>query len=573
MISTIRKLAEYARPYRRWLIFSFVMAFPLAALRVGPIPLVKFLVDDILVNRDASRLIWIPLATIGLYTLNLGIRFFHYYAIRVVVVRVNQDVREKIFKKLIHLSADHFSEKRAGALLSRVTADPQYLDQGIATLNAVIREPITFLVLLGYTLSVNWRLTLLTFTIVPALAYLFARLGKMIKVKIADYQELNAESYSTVQETIAGNRVVQLFNLQQLLSKKFSDQLERMSGTLLRISRMEELMSPGVELITSFAIALILYFGGKAVLDGQMSSGELIAFFTAFGMMINPIRQLSDTNSKIYSASAALDRIEDFLGWTNKVADPKEPYAVPGSIEEIEFEKVSFAYPESEQHRVLKDLQFKLQKGQTVALVGQSGSGKSSTIQLLARIYDPTRGEIRVNGIGLRNLNSHEWRNHLAVVSQDVFLFHDTIYNNILLGNPTASAADVEKATKQAHAWEFIQRLPQKMNTLVGDRGMKLSGGERQRISIARAFLKNAPILILDEATSNLDNESETLVQRSLEALMQQRTTLVIAHRLTTIEKADSILVLKEGQIIEQGTYSSLSQKDGEFSRLLRKEF
>ena len=546
------------------------MAFPLAALRVGPVPIVKYLVDDILVNKDAGRLIWIPIATIALYTLNLGVRFLHYYSIRIVVVNVNQKVRERIFDKLIHLSADHFTEKRAGALLSRVTADPHYLDQGIASLNALIREPITFLALLSYTLYVNWRLTLLTFTIVPALAYVFLRLGKMIKIKIADYQELNADSYSTIQESISGFKVAQLFNLQLSLIQKFKSQLSVMTGTLLKISKLEELMSPTVELITSFAIALILYFGGKSVLNGEMTSGDLIAFFTAFGMMINPIRQLSDINSKIYSASAAMDRIQDFLSWKNVIADPIQPKGVPSEIKSIRIQNINFAYPDSAEHQVIKNLSFELRRGETVALVGQSGSGKSSIVQLLSRLYDPQSGSITANDIPIQDFKLRDWRDQLSIVNQDVFLFHDTILNNIRMGRPNANRAEIEAAAKKAFADEFIQRLPHGYDTMVGDRGMKLSGGERQRISIARAFLKNSPILILDEATSNLDNESEKLVQQTLETLMSERTTLVIAHRLSTVQNADRILVLKSGALQEEGRYEDLVKKGGEFSNLVQ---
>jgi subfamily B ATP-binding cassette protein MsbA len=567
---TLRSLASYVQPYRGWLFFSLAMAVPLSALRVGPIPIVKYLVDDILVNKNESRLILIPLATVGLYVLNLIVRFFHYYSIRIVVVNVNQTVREKIFHKLIHLSADHFTERKAGTLISRVTADPHQLDSGIAAMNVLLREPITFVALLGYTFYVNWKLTLLTFTIVPALAFVFLRMGKMVKAKIADYQEHNAESYSTVTETISGFRIVQLFNLQNYLIARFQTQLSTISKLLLRISKTEELTGPTVELITSFAIALILYFGGRSVLRGEMTSGDLIAFFTAFGMMINPIRQLSDINTKLYTAAAAMDRINDFLGWENRIQETMNPIEVPARIESIRFENVRFAYPDTDGRAVIQDLSFEIPAGRTIALVGQSGSGKSSVVQLLTRLYDAQSGKISVNGHDIRDFKLHDWRESVAVVSQDVFLFHDTIYNNLKMGRPDATEAEVIEAAKKAFAWEFIQRLPRGLHTMVGDRGMKLSGGERQRISIARAFLKNSQFLVLDEATSNLDNESEKIVQQTLESLMRDRTTLVIAHRLSTIQNADRILVMREGRMMESGRYSELVGAGGEFANLVQ---
>jgi len=543
------------------------MAIPLSLLRAGPVPLIKYFFDDVLVNKNGAMLLWIPLAYVGLSILNLPIRFLHYYAVRIVVINVNQKVRERLYEHLINLSTDHFSEQKAGVLLSRITADPQNLDSGIAAVNVLLREPITFLALLGYTLYMNWKLTLLTFAIVPLLALVFANTGKYIKKKIAQYQEQNGESYSTIQESIGGIRIIHLFNLQGTSVEKFSKQLAEISKLLLKISKIEELASPMVELVTSFAIALILYFGGLSVIKSHMTSGDLVAFFTAFGMMINPIRQVSDINTKLHGAAAAMERINDFLSWEPKIKDAPNAVGISHLHSGIELKNVNFAYPGTDR-AVLKQVNFKIPKGKTIALVGQSGSGKSSIVQLLTRLYDIQSGEILVDGKNIRDLKVHDWRNQVAVVSQDVFLFHDTIFNNIRMGNLNASTDQVFEAAKKAFAFDFIKGLPEGFETIVGDRGLKLSGGERQRISIARAFLKNANCLILDEATSNLDNESEKIVQRTLETLMQNKTTLVIAHRLSTIQNADEIIVMKEGRIIEQGHYQELMGHNGEFNRL-----
>jgi subfamily B ATP-binding cassette protein MsbA len=470
---------------------------------------------------------------------------------------------------LISLSSDYFSEKKAGMLLSRVTADPWQLDSGIAAINVLVREPVTFVALFGYALFTNWRLTTLTLTIVPALALVFGRSGRYIKRKIAEYQEGNGEAYSSIQEAISGIRVIHLFNLENDRVKKYRVQMNEITRLLLKISKMEEIAGPTIELVTSFAIALILYFGGRSVLAGQMSSGDLLAFFASFGMMVNPIRQISDVNPKMAAAAAAMERINQFLTWQPRVTSLPDAKKIEFIHQGIEFKDATFAYPDTPDRPVLKKVTFSLSLGKTVALVGQSGSGKSSLVQLITRLYDLNSGTIEIDGVDLRKLDLPSLRNLIAVVSQDVFLFHDTIYQNILMGKPEASEADVIEAAKKAYAFDFIQRLPNGFQTVVGDRGMKLSGGERQRISIARAFLKNAPCLVLDEATSNLDNESEKIVQQSLEKLMEHRTTLVIAHRLSTIRNADSIIVLKQGEILETGTYSSLAAKDGEFQRLL----
>ncbi len=568
-IRFLRALKPYLWPDKNWLMFSLVMAIPLSLLRTGPIPLVKILIDEILLKKDTSKLIYVPFAIIGLYTINLFVRFLHYYSIRIAVVNTNRRVREKMYEHLIGLSADYFSEKRSGALLSRVTADPFQLDSGISSLNVLIREPVLFLVLFGYALYTNWRLTLLTLTIVPALGWVFSRSGKYIKGKIVEYQEWNGESYSSAQEAISGIRVIHLYNLAGSQVRKYSDQLGTITRLLLRISKMEEIAGPVVELITSVSIALILYFGGKAVLYGEMTSGDLVGFFTAFGMMVNPIRSLSDINSKMNTASASMERIQEFLSWQPRIRDRENALRVNSIERGIEFNGVGFHYPDSPERPVITDVSFSLPLGSTVALVGQSGSGKSSIVQLITRLYDVSSGSILIDGNDLRDLALDSWRDQVAVVSQDVFLFHDTIFQNILMGRPGATAEEVREAARKAHALDFIQRLPKGFDTLVGDRGIKLSGGERQRISIARAFLKDSKCLILDEATSNLDNESEKIVQKALEELMENRTTLIIAHRLSTIRDADEILVLKEGRILERGTYESLLARPGEFKRLV----
>ncbi len=568
-LGSLKTLLPYLRPNRSWIWFSLAMAIPLSALRAGPIPLVRYLVDEILVKKDPQKLLLIPIAIVAMYFLNLFVRFFHFYAIRIAVVRTNQAIRERLYAHLLSLSVDYYSEHKAGTLLSRVTVDVAQLDSAVASTNVLLREPITFSALFLYALYTNWKLTVITLTIVPALGFVFGRTGRYIKQKIGEFQIQNGETYSTVQEAISGIRVIQLFGLESDRVRRFRDQLNGLTRLLLKISKMEEIAGPSIELVTSIAIAIILYFGGSAVLRGEMTSGDLLAFFAAFGMMINPIRQLTDINAKLHAAAAAMERINQFLSWKPRITLPENGIPVPAIESGIEFRGIGFSYPDEPKRKILDGISFVLPRGKTLALVGQSGSGKSSVVQLLTRMYDVTEGGIFVNGHDLRSLDLAGWRSQIAVVSQDVFLFHDSIYENIRMGKPDATREEVLEAASQAHATGFISRLPQGFNTIVGDRGVKLSGGERQRISIARAFLRNAPCLVLDEATSNLDNESEKMVQSSLEKLMENRTTLVIAHRLSTIRNADRIVVMKQGRILESGTYSDLVEKNGEFQRLL----
>jgi subfamily B ATP-binding cassette protein MsbA len=357
-----------------------------------------------------------------------------------------------------------------------------------------------------------------------------------------------------------------MFRLEDRIRERFQKQNNQYVGFLLKTAILEETSHPLVELVTAFAISAVIYYGGSQVLTGQMTSGDLIAFFTAFAMMMNPIRQLNDISIKLHTATAAADRIFNLLDWKSNMIESSSPKVLGTFQKGIGFERVKFAYPDSPEVEVLRGIGFEVPKGQTVAIVGASGAGKSSLVSLLPRLYDVTGGKITLDGIDLRDLKIEELRKNIAVVSQDVFLFNDSILENIRCGRLDATDEEVKLAAEKANAKDFIEAKPQGIHTMIGDRGQKLSGGERQRISIARAFLRDAPILILDEATSSLDSASERQVQSALEVLMQNKTTVVIAHRLSTIRTADRILVLKEGNIVEEGKHDELLARGGEFA-------
>jgi len=559
----------YIKPVRRWFWFSVLLAIPMAAIRVGPVPLVKILVDRLLVQKDHKSLILLPLATIGLFTANLVIRFLHYYSNRVVVVHTNELIRKKIMEHIMGLSMDYFTTERGGVLTSRVASDPAHLDGGLGSLNALIREPVTLLGLLGYAIYSNWRLAMVTFVMVPPLAWLFSWSGRLIKNNIRKYQEQFGILMGATQESIQGIRIIHAFNLKDHILRFFDRQSDKVSQILLKISRVEEFSHPGVEWISSIAIAIILYSGGSSVLEGKMTSGGLIAFFAAFAMMVNPLRSLSDINTKLYTAAAAMERIQDLLSWKSKVVVTPGAQKITAIREAVVLENVDFQYP-GEQQQVIRSLSFAIPHGKSIALVGPSGSGKSTITHLLTRMADPTSGRILVDGVDLRGLDLESWRNRLALVSQDVFLFYESVMENIRMGRENATEAEIVQAARHANALGFIEKMPQGFNTIVGDRGMRLSGGERQRISIARAFLRNPDFLILDEATSNLDTESERLVQGALDHLMESKTVLVIAHRLSTIRNADEIIVLKDGMMIQRGHYEELEKTPGLFQALLQ---
>ena len=559
-------LKSYLRPFLWLILASALLAIPLSAIRLGPAPVVRYMLDDLLLRKDTSKLIWFPIAIIALYTLNFFIRFGHYYLLRIVIVRVNQKIKNRLFDHLLGLSADFFTSQSTGTLISRTAIDPQYIDSGLSCINVMIREPITLLFLLAYALKLNWRLTLITLIITPLLAWVFATTGKHLKRYISRITEINARVFSILQESYTGIRIVKTFRLEKYVYKKFRERNEQYAQMLLKTSLLEEVSHPLVELLTAFALAPLIYYGGLQVVVGKMTPGDLLAFFTAFAMMMNPIRMMNDVNIKLHQASAAFDRINEVLEWKPTFREPVRPQPIKQFNDQIELKNVSFSYPDAPSRPILKKVNFVVPRGNVVAIVGASGAGKSSLVSLLPRIFDVTDGSIQIDGKDIRDLSLDDLRRMIAVVSQDIFLFNDTLEENIRCGRLSASASEIREAAKRAHAFDFIETLPQGFQTTIGDRGQKLSGGEKQRVSIARAFLREAPILILDEATSSLDSTSERAVQEALEELMVNRTTLMIAHRLSTVRHADLIIVLKDGEIVEQGRHDDLIKQGGAYA-------
>ncbi len=563
-------LIPYLKAHQGKILVSILLTIPLAALRFSPAPLVKLLVDDLLVRKDRASLWLFPTAFIGIFVLNLFVRFGHYYLLRKVVAQVNRKLKDDIFQHLSHLSADFFTSQTTGGLMARIGNDPVYVDEAVQSSTGLFREPVTFLFLFTYCISLNWKLTLIALGILPPLGLIFGASGKNLKKYIKKLNEETAEIFSVLQESFSGIRMVKLFGLEKTVNDRFQKRTEDFSKFLLKLAVVQELSPPVVELITSFAIAGVLGFGGHLVLEGQMTPGDLLAFFAAFAMMINPLRILNDINNKLQTGSAACERIFQVFEWKSRIQEKSSPIRIDAFTQELRFSDVHFSYPDHPERSILRGVSFVAARGQTLALVGQSGAGKSSLINLIPRVFDIQKGTIQIDGHDIRDLRLADLRRLIAVVSQEVFLFNDTIRANVRMGQLDATDVEVEEAIARAHATEFISKLPHGLDTKIGDRGQKLSGGERQRISIARAFLRKAPILILDEATSALDNASEKAVQKALEELMENRTTLLIAHRLSTVRNADEILVLAHGKVIERGNHDTLVALGGEYSRLLK---
>lgn len=479
-----------------------------------------------------------------------------------------RDIRNTIYRKITSLHLGYFSHEKKGDIISRITNDVVEVEASIiSSLETIFKNPIMILLYLIVLFTMSWRLTIFVLILLPISGLLIGRIGKSLKRKSLLGQQLSGELIAQIEETLGGLRVVKAFNAESKLNQRFQSLNETIRHTFNRIHIRYFLAHPISEFLGTAVIAILLWYGGYLILSGNggITAPEFIYYLVIFYSIINPFKELSRASYSIQKGLASLQRIDAVLDAENKIIEPTNPQNINSFNNEIRFNNVSFKYQDE---WVLKNINLTIPKGQTVALVGQSGSGKSTLVDLIPRFYDTIEGSITIDGIDIRNLSTHNLRHLMGNVNQEAILFNDTIYNNITFGVESATQAEVEHAARIANAHDFIMATPDGYQTNIGDRGSRLSGGQRQRISIARAILKNPPILILDEATSALDTESERLVQEAIEQLMLNRTAIVIAHRLSTIKSADLICVLHEGQIIEQGTHEQLIALNGQYKKL-----
>ncbi len=481
---------------------------------------------------------------------------------------VSRDFRSSLHRKILELPVSFFSDTRKGDVFARITSDVGEIEANILnSLIDIIRSPIVIILTMSYLLYSNFQLTVFTLIVFPVMGTLISMIGKSLKKDTGEAQKELGKMYSYVDETLVGLKVIKIFNASEQIRKRFDDNLNSIRHLSLKLFKKKALASPVSELLGATTIGMIVYFGGKLTLQGNgLSGAEFIVYISLFYTILDPLKKLSNAISNFQKGEVSAKRVFEVLDADFEIKEIANAIEIDDFKDKIEFRNISFAY---EDRVVLDNFSLVIPKGQTVALVGQSGSGKSTVANLITRFYDVQSGEILIDGINIKNLKLSSYRKLFGLVTQDNILFNDSIAHNIALGNLKAGRESVENAAKIANAHDFILDLPNGYDTGIGEAGGKLSGGQKQRVSIARAVMKNPPIMILDEATSALDTESERFVQDALEKMMQNRTSLVIAHRLSTIQQADQIIVMERGKIMEQGSHSELYSHDGVYRKLV----
>lgn len=604
-MKTYLRVLRFANPLYKYAIPYFFLSLLTAAFGVINLSLLIPLLDTLFKNTSEFELQFLLSEPGPAFNLHFFIENFNYYFAWVVVaygklgalqficisivcsvlvsnicfylarrvieyMRANtiQNVREALYSHVLKLDLSYFSETRKGDIISRATTDVKEIEVTIAdTLDVTFKEPLAINAFFVALFHISVELTLFTLLVIPIAGITIGFLSKRLKSRAKSTQEVIGMIVSILDETLGGLRVIKGFNAQPYIKQKFDKENQYYTNLMKSMARIRELASPLSETLGVMVVAGILLYGGSLVLseDSDLTASAFIAYILIFSQILSPAKKMANAISRIQRGMAAAERIFKIMDAEPQIQDVSNAVKLTEFQKSIEFKEVSFRY---EEDWVLKDINFTLEKGKTIALVGPSGSGKSTISDLIPRFYEVQKGQVLIDHQDIRDIELTSLIAQMGIVSQDTILFNDTVFNNIAFGNIQATQEDVEQAAKIANAHEFITKFTNGYETVIGDRGLKMAGGQRQRIAIARAILKNPPILILDEATSALDAENEKLVQEALYKLMQNRTSLVIAHRLSTIQNADEILVMQKGEIIERGTHQSLMQEEGLYNKL-----
>ena len=571
-MSELRRLFQQARPYRGRFLLACGAMVGYAASSAGLTYLIKPVFDEVLIQQVHLRPV--ALAIIVLYLAKGLSSYFSTYLMSWVGQRTVMDLRNRLYRHTLRQSVDFFSAKSTGTLMSHITTDVEKVQQAVS--EAAGDLTMQGFAVVGYAALLfyyDWRLATFCLLGAPMVIYPLVRLGHRLRKTSATGLQRWRDISNILQETISGSRIVKAFRMEEFESKRFAGATERLFRTNMRITEVVSLLPPLMELVGGVAVSIAIWYGSGRISRAELTPGEFTSFVAALFLMYGPIKKLSRVNATLQQALAAAARIFSVLDTHMEIKEAPDAVELPPLQRRIEFQGVSFTY-EDGSDRVLRNVNLHIEAGQVVALVGTSGAGKTTLANLIPRFFDPDAGAILWDGIDIRKATLSSLRGQIGLVLQETFLFNDTVRNNIAYGVEETSVAAIREAAGAACALEFIDELPEGLDSMIGERGQRLSGGQRQRLAIARAILKNPPLLILDEATSSLDAESEALVQRALANLMAHRTTLVIAHRLSTIRRADRIVVIEEGTVRETGTHEELLRRaDGVYRRLYQLQF
>ncbi len=566
-----KKILALIKDQKTRLIIAMICMVIMAASDLAMAWVVKPLFDEIFINKDLFMLRMLPVIFICIYFMRSLAWYGEVYFMEFVGQNIIRKLRNQLYYRLTDLPMAFFNKEKTGALMSRFSFDVNIVKAMVSSsVAALIRDTLRIIFLTGYIFYLDWQLAAFIFVVLPIALIPLTKLGRRVRRASVGIQESMGDMSAFIHETFIGTKVVKAFGMEAYEKKRFANKSQRVFSLEIKAAIAKALASPIMEFLGGIAIALVVWYGGKQIFEGNATPGEFLSFMAAVVLVYDPAKKMTRINNAVQEGMAAFNRIYDIIETQSTICNPPDPIDIPMVPHRVAFKQVGFKY---EKDYVLQNIDLEVSPGETLALVGMSGGGKTSMVNLIPRFYDVSEGQILIDDMDIRKASVQSLRQQIAIVTQDPILFNDTVRNNIRYGKPNATDEEIFEAAKSAYAYDFIMNFPNGFDTQIGELGGRLSGGEKQRLCIARALIKDAPILILDEATSSLDTEAEAVVQKALENLMRGRTAFVIAHRLSTVQNADRVIVLVKGRMVESGTHDSLLSDKGEYHKLYQMQF